>query len=111
VAGASGDDAVDWAAVADAAKSATDPGALDLTPADREGYASDVRAARTRIRDVSGLDFDVPETVAVQNRHHWIDANVETFRRAFEPLEHDAAFPGVARTLNTATTAGMLSFV
>ncbi|GGM53893.1 uncharacterized protein (DUF2342 family) [Halarchaeum rubridurum] len=111
VAGASGDDAVDWAAVADAAKGATDPGALDLAPADREGYASDVRAARARIRHVSGLDFDVPETVDVQNRHHWIDANVETFRRAFAPLEREATFPGVARTLNTATTAGTLSFV
>jgi len=111
VAGASGDDAVDWSAVADAAKGATDAGALDLTAADREGYASDVRAARARIRQVSGLDFDVPETVDVQNRHHWIDANVGTFRRAFAPLERKATFPGVTRTLNTATTAGTLSFV
>ncbi|QLC32687.1 zinc-dependent metalloprotease [Halarchaeum sp. CBA1220] len=111
VAGASGSEAVDWSAVATAAKGATDPGALDLTRREREGYAADVRAARSRIRDVSGLGFDVPETVEIQNRHHWIDANVSTFRRAFEPLEQGGALPGVARTVNTATTAGTLAFV
>ncbi|WP_435095447.1 zinc-dependent metalloprotease [Halarchaeum sp. P4] len=111
VAGASGSDAVDWTAVADAAKGATDPGSLDLSQADREGYAADVRAARSRIRDVSGLAFDVPETVEIQNRHHWVDANVSTFRRAFEPLEQGGVLPGVARTVNTATTAGALAFV
>jgi len=111
VAGASGDDAVDWSAVATAAKGMTDPGALDLSAADREGYANDVRDARERIRAVSRLDFDVPQTVEILNRHHWIDANVGTFRRAFEPIEGDRDVPGVARAVNTATTAWMLAFV
>ncbi|MCG1003601.1 MULTISPECIES: zinc-dependent metalloprotease [Halobacterium] len=112
VAGASGDGAVDWNAVADAAKAATDPGDLDLSEADAEAYAADVRDARRELRSVSGLDFDIPETVEIQNRHHWVDANVRTFRRAFEPLNERATYlPGVARSLNTATTAGALAFV
>ncbi|MCD2204179.1 zinc-dependent metalloprotease [Halobacterium sp. KA-6] len=112
VAGASGTGAIDWDAVAEAAKAATDPGDLDLSEAEAEAYAADVRDARQQLREVSGLDFDVPETVEIQNRHHWVDANVETFRRAFEPLNQRASYlPGVARSLNTATTAGALAFV
>jgi len=112
VADADGDGAVDWDAVASAAKAATPPGSLDLDPGEADAYAADVREARGRIREVSGLDFDVPETVELQSRHHWIDANVATFQRAFEPLnERASVLPGVARTLNTATTAGALAFV
>ena len=112
VADAEGDGAVDWDAVASAAKAATPPGSLDLEPGEADAYAADVREARGRIREVSGLDFDVPETVELQSRHHWIDANVATFRRAFEPLnERASVLPGVARVLNTATTAGALAFV
>jgi len=112
VADASGDGAIDWTAVADAGKAATAPGELDLTEAEAEAYAADVRDAREQVRDVSGLAFDVPETAEIQNRHHWVDANVETFRRAFEPLNERATYlPGVARSLNTATTAGALAFV
>ena len=112
VADAEGDGAVDWDAVASAAKAATPPGSLDLDPGGADAYAADVREARGRIREVSGLDFDVPETVELQSRHHWIDANVATFRRAFEPLnERASVLPGVARALNTATTAGALAFV
>ncbi|SEW29863.1 zinc-dependent metalloprotease [Halobacterium jilantaiense] len=112
VADAEGDGAVDWDAVASAAKAATPPGSLDLGPGEADAYAADVRDARGRIREVSGLDFDVPETVELQTRHHWVDANVATFRRAFEPLnERASVLPGVARALNTATTAGALAFV
>ena len=112
VAGANGDGAVDWAAVADAAKAATAPGDVDLSEAQAEAYAEDVRDARQRLRDVSGMSFDVPETVEIQNRHHWLDANIETFRRAFEPLNDRAdVLPTVARSVNTATTAGALAFV
>ncbi|MFB6070169.1 MAG: zinc-dependent metalloprotease [Halanaeroarchaeum sp.] len=112
VAGASGDEPVDWNAAATAAKSATDPGTLELSAADREGYAGDVRDAREAIGDLSGIDFDVPGTLQIQNRHHWIDANVETFRRAFAPLaERHGPVAGVARTLNTASTAGALAYI
>ncbi|WP_353634156.1 zinc-dependent metalloprotease [Halobacterium sp. NMX12-1] len=112
VANAGGDGAIDWDAVSEAAKAATDPGDLDLSEAEAEAYAADVRDARAQLRDVSGLEFDVPETVEIQNRHHWVDANVATFRRVFEPLNERASYlPGVARSLNTATTAGALAFV
>jgi uncharacterized protein (DUF2342 family) len=112
VAHASGDDAIDWDAVTEAAKGVTDPGDLAVSPEMRAGYAADVRAARTAVREVSGVDFDVPTALELQNRHHWIDANVATFRRAFEPLNHPGGvLPGVARVVNTATTAGALSFI
>ena len=112
VANASGQDAIDWDAVAEAAKGVTDPGDLDISAEMEAGYAADVRAARTAVREASGIDFDVPQVLELQNRHHWIDANIVTFREAFEPLnEAGDILPGVARTLNTATTAGALAFI
>ncbi|NGM67680.1 hypothetical protein G6M89_01420 [Natronolimnobius sp. AArcel1] len=114
VAESSGDDAIDWESAAEAAKAATDPGSIALTAAEREAYARDVRDARAGVREVSGLEFDVPETVEIQNRHHWIDANVATFERIMRTLETHAntgAFPGVARTVNTGTMTVLLSFL
>ncbi|MFC4543378.1 zinc-dependent metalloprotease [Halosolutus amylolyticus] len=112
VAGASGDDAIDWRSAADAAKAATEAGSLDLEPGEREGYARDVRDARAAVRSISGVDFDVPDTVEIQNRHHWIDANVATFERVMGALEtHTETFPGIARTINTGTMTVLLSFL
>ena len=112
VAAADDDGAIDWNAVADAAKAATDPGEVALSEREAEAYAADVRAARERIREVSGASFDVPDTVEIQNRHHWLDANIATFRRVFEPLNRrPSLLPGVTRAVNTATTAGALAFV
>ncbi len=110
---ASGTGTIDWDAVAEAAKSSTPPGDVSLSAVERDGYARDVRDARERIRDVAAMEFDLPDTVEVQNRHHWIDANVRTFRRVMRPLEENApeVFPGVARALNTGTMAFMLSFL
>jgi uncharacterized protein (DUF2342 family) len=111
IADSSGDGPIDWNAVAEAAKAATDPGSLELSAAEREGYATDVRDARSRVREVSGREFDVPDTIEVQNRHHWIDANIGTFRRVMEPVEEygPAVMPGIARTINTGTMSVMLS--
>ncbi|AXR80550.1 zinc-dependent metalloprotease [Natrarchaeobaculum sulfurireducens] len=112
VAGASGSDAIDWESAADAAKAATGPGSLALEPGERRAYASDVREARTAVRTVSGVEFDVPNTVEIQNRHHWIDANVETFERVMGTLEpHTDEFPGIARTINTGTMTVLLAFL
>jgi uncharacterized protein (DUF2342 family) len=114
VVSASGDGAVDWDAVADAAKAGTNPGSLDLAAADREGYAADVRDARTRIREVGGVEFDVPKTVELQNRHHWIDANIDTFRRLIEPLSEEFGqplFPGATRVANTGSMTFSLAFL
>ncbi|MFB6095251.1 MAG: zinc-dependent metalloprotease, partial [Halodesulfurarchaeum sp.] len=48
----------------------------------------------------------------IQNRHHWIDANLDTFQRAFAPLdEHPQVLPGVSQPLNTASVAGSLAFI
>ncbi|PSP46798.1 hypothetical protein BRC69_02535 [Halobacteriales archaeon QH_6_66_25] len=109
---ASGDGAVDWAAVSEAAKSSTDPGDLDVSDAEREEYATDVRAARDRVREVTGTEFTLPERVEVQDRHHWIDANIETFERVMAPLEQQAGVvPGLATTVNTGSMAFALSFL
>ena len=113
VTNASGTGHIDWAAVAEAAKASTDPGQLDLSEADRDGYAADVRDARERLRSVGGVSFNVPEVIEVQNRHHWIDANIRTFERVMRPLEEHGvgALPGVTRVVNTGTMAFMLSFL
>ncbi|MFW5917537.1 MAG: zinc-dependent metalloprotease [Halorubrum sp.] len=88
---ASGPGVVDWERAAAAAKASTDPGSLALTPAEREGYAADVRDARSRLRGVADIEFDVPDAIEVQNRHHWIDASVDTFRNVMAPIEAAAA--------------------
>ncbi|MFQ3293919.1 MAG: hypothetical protein ACI9EZ_000703 [Halobacteriales archaeon] len=112
VASASGDGVVDWDAVTEAAKISTDPGSLDLAPEERNGYARDVRDARERVQTVSGTTFDLPRTVEIQNRHHWIDANVETFRQVMAPLEDQTGvFPGAARVINTGTMSLALGFL
>ena len=84
---ASGTGVVDWDRAAAAAKASTDPGSLALTAAEREGYAADVRDARIRLGEVAGIAFDVPDAIEVQNRHHWIDASVSTFRNVMAPIE------------------------
>lgn len=112
VADASGDGPIDWVAASSAAKAATDPGSLALSDRQEEGYTRDVRDARERVREVAAVEFDLPTTVEIQHRHHWIDANVETFERVISPLEAQArVIPGVARTINTGTMAAMLAFL
>src|SRR5699024_4334508 len=115
---ASGDGPIDWRAVTDAAKSATEPGDLSLSETTRAGYASDVRDARTRIQEVADVEFDLPDAIEVQNRHHWIDANVRTFERVMSVLETQDAMSnlvpgvsGVARVLNTGSMTVALSFL
>ena len=112
VAESEGDGPVDWNAVGSAACAATEPGELTLSAAERAGYADDVADARDGIRSAAGVDFDLPETVQIQHRHHWIDANVDTFRRLLGPLEGEAMLtPSVARTANTGSMAVMLGFL
>ncbi|MEF8887227.1 MAG: zinc-dependent metalloprotease [Haloarculaceae archaeon] len=112
VTGASGDGPIDWVAVADAAKAATDPGDVDLPAEEREAYATDVREARDRVREVTALDFELPERVEIQHRHHWVDANIVTFERLMAPVESQAQYiPGVARVVNTGSMAFVLSFL
>jgi uncharacterized protein (DUF2342 family) len=112
VTAASGDGPIDWAAAAAAARAAVDPGSVELSAAQRRGYATDVEDARDRIGAVAGVGFDLPGTVEVQHRHHWIDANVATFERLLAPVETRAGLlPGVARTLNTGSSAFALAFL
>ena len=112
VTGASGDGHIDWGAVTEAAKAVTDPGTVDVSAAERRAYAADVGDARDEVRTATTLAFDLPERVEVQNRHHWLDANVETFERVMAPLgEQMGAMPGLARVVNTGTMAFTLSFL
>ena len=112
VTGASGDGPVDWAAVTDAARASTDPGDIEMDAGERQGYADDVGDARDRVRQVTALEFDLPDRVEVMNRHHWLDANVETFERVMDPIEQQAeVMPGFARVINTGSMAFALSFL
>ena len=115
VAEASGEGLIDWNAVTRAARSATEPGDLSLSSATRSGYARDVRDARTRIQEVSAVEFDLPDVVEVQNRYHWIDANIATFERVMGTLETEtrsfAPDLGVTRVLNTGSMTVALSFL
>ncbi len=112
VAGSSGDDIIDWSAAASAAKAGTPAGDLTLTDAEQAGYRDDVRDARNRLRSVGNVAFDLPDTIEIQHRHHWIDANVETFSRVVEPLETiPSLVPSLSRAANTATMALTLGFL
>ncbi|RXK46757.1 zinc-dependent metalloprotease [Halorientalis pallida] len=112
VTGASGTGPVDWTAVAEAAKASTEPGSIALSTEEQEGYADDVREARGRIREVAAIDFDVPESIEIQNRHHWIDANIDTFQRVMAPLgDQVGLIPGLARMVNTGTMSIALAFL
>ncbi|WP_418282033.1 zinc-dependent metalloprotease [Halorubrum sp. DTA98] len=110
---ASGAGVVDWENAAEAAKASTDPGSLALSPAEREGYAADVRDARSRLRSVAGIEFEVPETVEIQNRHHWIDASLSTFENVMRPIEAVATpvLPDLSRVVNTGSMAVTLGFL
>ncbi len=112
VTGASGDGPIDWDAVAEAAKASVDPGDLNVSPAEQQAYADDARDARDRVREVTAIEFDLPERVEIQNRHHWLDANVATFQRVMAPLEEQVqTAPGLARVVNTGSMAFALSFL
>lgn len=110
---AEGTDPIDWDAVARAAREATDPGSIDLSRNEQSQYRADVREARRALRDESGLGFDVPKTVQIQNRHHWIESNIGTFERLMRPLAHRQALalPNAARVVNTGTMTLVLSFL
>jgi uncharacterized protein (DUF2342 family) len=109
---ASGDGPIDWSAATDAAKASTDPGDLDISAAERDAFGDDVREARDRVREVTTIDFDLPDRVEIQNRHHWLEANVATFERVMAPLEQQAEYiPGVARAVNTGSMAFALGFL
>jgi len=112
VADAGGDGIVDWNAVGAAAKAATPRGDLGLSTDEQDGYRTDVRDARDRLQSVGDVRFELPETIEIQHRHHWIDANIATFRRVVEPLEdHSTVLPGVSRAINTGTMAITLGFL
>jgi len=101
---------VDWQAARRAARQLSDPGELDLIPAEEEAYAEDVAVARTRIEAATGLEITLPGSLEVQNRHHWIDRTAGTLERALDPIEPEAArFPGLTAAVNTGTVAGALA--
>ena len=104
---------IDWEAVEQAATEAISPGTLELTSAQRNGYLTDVRDARAAVTSTANLDFSVPATFEVQNRHHWMEANIETFQRLMEPLaaRQPTPMPGAALVVNTATMTAALAFL
>ncbi|APE95175.1 zinc-dependent metalloprotease [Halodesulfurarchaeum formicicum] len=110
--GADGNGGVDWAAARRAAHELTDPGDLALSDSVRGAYAEDLQAAHREIQATAGIEFDLPRTIQVQNRHHWIEATLETLETAFEPLaDRPGALPGITGPLNTASIAGSVAYL
>ena len=108
--GTTGEGVIDWAAAAEAARASLPPGDLTLNESTRQAYASDVRDARHGVAQASGMAVPLPRAIEIQNRHHWITSNVETFERVLAPLDgRQVAFAGAARVANTGTMAVMLS--
>ena len=112
VATADGDGIIDWDAVAVAAKSVTPKGGLDVDRGEQGEYRIDVHDAREQLRSVGGVEFELPDTIEIQHRHHWIDANINTFRRVIKPLEEQQMLlPAVSRAMNTGSMAVTLGFL
>ena len=112
VATADGDGIIDWDAVAVAAKSVTPKGGLDVDRGEQGEYRIDVHDAREQLRSVGGVEFELPDTIEIQHRHHWIDANINTFRRVIKPLEEQQMLlPAVSRVMNTGSMAVTLGFL
>lgn len=113
ISNAEGEGPVDWNAVTRAAVAATDAGSLALSTSEEQGYSTDVREARVAVERTATIDFSLPKTIEIQNRHHWIEANVETFQRIMEPLadRHRTPIPGAARIMNTASMTAALAFL
>jgi len=88
VTGASGTGAIDWDAVAEAAKASTDPGSLELSEAERSGYAADVREARDAVGAVGSVYLTIGANrtrvgkveVAVSGRITIVDALTDVER-------------------------------
>lgn len=72
-----------------------------------------MRTARQEITAVSGIEFTLPETIEIQTRHHWIDANIETFTRFVDLLEEAVPQQStpIARTINTGGMSVTLGFL
>lgn len=110
--GATGDGGVDWPRAGDAARDLTDSGTLEISARVREGYATDIKAAHREVSAVSGIEFAVPQTLEVQNRHHWIDGTLETLELGFEPLANaGGSVPAVTGPVNTASVAGSVAYL
>lgn len=110
--GATGDGGIDWDAAGDAAQELTDSGTLELSAPVREGYAADIKTARQEVAAVSGIEFDLPETIEVQNRHHWIERTLETLELGFEPLaQGGGSVPALTGPVNTASVAGSVAYL
>lgn len=112
IATSQGDGPIDWDAIRTAANAATDPGSLSLDPGEQDAYSTDVKDARTHIQELTGTQFEFPSTIELIDRHHWIEKNLQTFERIMAPLDQRPLhLPGVTRRINTATLAGMVSFI
>ncbi|MFB6185861.1 MAG: zinc-dependent metalloprotease [Halobacteriaceae archaeon] len=112
VVSASGPGIIDWNAVESAAKERIEPGSIALTDEEKQAYADDVKDAKANISRFSSIEFEVPDQIEIQNRYHWIETNIEMFKRilaAFE--EQPGKLPGLTRVINTGSMAAALSFL
>lgn len=103
------DDApVDWTAAADAAAASTPRGELELDEATVEWYHQAVVEARDAVSETVDTTVELPSTVEVLDRHHWIEQAALSFDRMLATTLPDEA-TSLARTINTASAAMTLA--
>lgn len=84
-----------------------------MSQEERAGYQRDVKDARQQIEQVSGLDFELPNRFQIQNRHHWISINIQSFERIMAPLSDQeiSRFIRPVQTVNSGTMAVLLTLL
>lgn len=102
---ASGSGLVDWSAAADAAKSSTDRGVIDHSPERTDAYRRDIVDARDAVSEVVDIPIELPSSIEILDRHHWIDRTAVSFERILAPTIDTLETPDLARTVNTGTAS------
>lgn len=108
---ADGDALVDWSAAAAAATASTPRGELALDPATEAAYRDAVIEARDAVSATVGQPVELPETIEVIDRHHWIEQAAASFARMLDPAMPSVAHASLARTVNTGSAAFTLAIL
>ena len=100
---------VDWQAAADAAVASTPRGSLGLDLETEESYRTAVIEARDAVSATVGIEIDLPETIEIVDRHHWIEQAATSFGRMLDPVMATQQGPDLARYVNTGSAAFTLA--
>ncbi len=108
--GASGPALIDWEAASEAARRSTTRGELSLSNPDRDTYHADVLTAKAALEREVETPIEVPSTLDVIDRHHWLDRAAAMFDRALgDTLPRGSAVGRTVNTTSAAVTLGLLA--